>query len=134
MREIIFRATKYWKWNRSRYNQTRVIACKDTSRITNLDPPWPLDRLPLLSSSSSSSSSLEVASDWGTEEGALLPESGPGPILEPEAPLQDGARPPSPCPSSFSARSTYNFTTNRNFEIKISICLYKYILMSITNK
>lgn len=101
----------------------RVIACKGTSGITNLDPPWPLDRLPLLSSSSSSSSSLEVASDWGTEDGALLPESGPGPILEPEAPLQDGARPPSPCPSSFSARSTYNFTTNRNFKRKILMCV-----------
>ncbi len=44
-----------------------------------------MDRRPLLSSSSSSSSSRDVANEWGTDDGALLPESGPGPILEPDA-------------------------------------------------
>ena len=103
----------FGKENRSKGNTDKNRKGRERIEVTHRVPVWPLERRPLLSSSSSSSSSLEVANEWGTEEGALLPESGPGPILEPEAPLQPAEnvdRPPPPWPSSFSARSTW-----RNF-------------------
>lgn len=72
-----------------------------------LDPPLPSDRLPLLSSSSSSSSSRDVANEWGTDDGALSPESSPGPILDLKATLRWPEKwAKLPWASSFSARST----------------------------